>query len=99
MNQITDAHSAYWYLIDEVIPQEVPYVLSDYLDYTFMRVNPKTHAVENNSNKNTLTEVWIEFGILEDGSPCHDYDFDCVAPSFEEAIIKLANLVKTKLGT
>lgn len=49
---------------------------------------------------NTKTQIWLEFGeayldIDEDTNVqfIHDYNLDCGADTFEEAIIELANLV------
>ena len=51
-------------------------------------------------SNNTKTEVWLEFGrafidysITDDVMFEHDYRLDCGGDTFEEAIIKLANLV------
>lgn len=64
-----------------------------------VKVNPQTNAVDDDRKKNTKVQIWIEHGPWEkhdDGFPehCHDFDLDCGGDTFEEAIIKLANLVK-----
>lgn len=49
-------------------------------------------------------EVWLEFGFptydrkLKQYCLTHDLDFDVKAPTFEKAIVKLANLVLKKYG-
>ena len=69
--------------------------------YVFVaKVNPKTRKVDDNEVKNTEMEVWLEFGFPEYDRnvkqmvTTHDIRFDCGAPTFEEAIVKLANLVQ-----
>lgn len=82
------------------------------LDIYVVKVNLETREIENNESKNTETRVWLECGpylrpkdLKEDerknwpyGTCSHDYDLDCGAPTFEEAIIVLANLVMKKYG-
>lgn len=64
-----------------------------------VKVNPETNAIEINDNLNTKTQVWLEFGpihynnIFDEIMPEHDTDLDCGADTYEDAIIKLANLV------
>lgn len=67
----------------------------DCLDIFVAKVNPKTCELDKDSTLNTKTEIWLEFGAWSDEnkSPYHDYDLDCGGDTFEEAIIKLANLV------
>lgn len=62
------------------------------------KVNPLTGEIDDNEKLNKKTEVWLEFGGWddEDNIPIHDIDLDCGADTFEEAIIKLANLVYEK---
>lgn len=76
-----------------------------------VKVNPVTQEIDDNEEKNTLVQVWIETGawhmpedypeedrwqISKDGIQNHDYDLDCGGNSFEDAIIELAKLVKEK---
>jgi hypothetical protein len=83
------------------------------LDITFAKVDPVTRTIEDDKARNTLVEVWLEAGPIEDvrtnqdlyseeqvnyGSPSHDIDLDCGGTSFQEAIVKLAALVKKKYG-
>lgn len=68
------------------------------LDIEVVKVNPETCELEHKKELlylNTKTEVWLEFGGWneENSSAYHDYDLDCGGDTFEEAIIKLANLV------
>lgn len=82
------------------------------LDIDVVKVNLETKEIENNESKNTEIRVWLECGpylrpqdLKEDerknwpyGTCSHDYDLDCGASTFEEAIIALANLVMKKYG-
>ena len=74
------------------------------LDIEIVKVNPKTNAIDSDDNLNTEIRVWLEFGKLEYNEYVeegyysfianHDTRLDCGGKTFEEAIIKLANLVK-----
>jgi hypothetical protein len=77
------------------------------LDIDVVKINPQTNSIDDDSSKNTKTEVWLEFGKYDlfevyEGksmeSAQHDYDLDCGADTFEKAIIELANLVFEKYG-
>jgi len=65
-----------------------------------VKVNPKSKRICNKDKLNTLTQVWLECGGIEWDDNfdtyvhCHDIRLDCGADTFEEAIIKLANLVQ-----
>ena len=70
------------------------------LDISVVKVNPETEEIDKDMKSNTKTEVWLEFGrafidneISDNVMFEHDYRLDCGADTFEEAIIKLANLV------
>lgn len=81
------------------------------LDIYVARVDPNTRRIEDDKSRNTQPEVWLEIGpwvepsaqdfMLGDwdtGVPSHDYNLDCGAQTFEEAILKLADLVKEHYG-
>ena len=76
------------------------------LDIDVMKVSPRSKTVTNDPKKNTMVEIWLECGPLDEEwskkckQPifCHDTDLDCGAATFEEAIIKLARLVKKHYG-
>lgn len=86
------------------------------LDIMVARVDPITRRIEDDTERNTHTEVWLECGPYNDpdeegiknnfypdewiqyGIPCHDINLDCGGDTFEEAIIKLADLVKLHHG-
>jgi hypothetical protein len=70
--------------------------------------------VNEDSSKNVRTECWLELGPVKwgyhqpeyeakEGARCykmhfHDIDLDCGAPTFDEALIKLARKVQRKYG-
>lgn len=63
-----------------------------------VKVNPDTNEIDNDCTKNTKVQIWLEHGSYDTewGGCTHDIDLDCGADTFEEAIIKLAQLVKEK---
>ena len=67
-----------------------------------VKINPTTQEIDKKDELNTDVEVWLECGPPEEGivgvAPTHDIDLDCGMPTFEEAIIELASLVKKKYG-
>ena len=70
------------------------------LSISVVKINPKTDEIDANMSNNTKTEVWLEFGrafidynTTDSVMFEHDYRLDCEGDTFEEAIIKLANLV------
>jgi hypothetical protein len=93
------------------------------LDIDVVKVDPKTRRIEDDTSKNTQTNIWLECGswgdprsddfkdqwefqkpdeelqkIYPHGIASHDWELDCGGATFEEAIIKLANLVLEKYG-
>ena len=65
------------------------------LDIDVAMVNPVTREIDRDPAKNTQLEVWIETGP---DVGLHDWMLDCGGVSFEEAIIKLADLVEKYYG-
>ena len=70
------------------------------LSISVVKINPETDEIDTNMSNNTKTEVWLEFGrafidynTTDSVMFEHDYRLDCGGDTFEEAIIKLANLV------
>lgn len=59
-----------------------------------VKVNPLTNEVDDDRTKNTKTQVWLEVGPWSEQYHTHDWDLDCGGDTFEEAICKLADLVK-----
>lgn len=74
------------------------------LSIEVVKVNPKTKSIDDNQTLNSETNVWLECGdyeyddIAKDLMPTHDIRLDCGAKTFEQAIIKLANLVRKCYG-
>jgi len=77
------------------------------LDIFVPKVDPGTNTISNDGTKNTKIRVWLEYGPYENVSyddvphwvRTHDPNLDCGADTFEEAIIKLAGLIKEFYGT
>lgn len=103
--EFTDFHDAWWYLEEHEIfnhpskPYDIDNSYFQYvLDIQVVKVCPSTERIEQSDVLNTATRVWLECGPID--SDCghvlatHDMTLDCGAPTFEEAIIKLANLVQ-----
>lgn len=68
------------------------------LDIAVVKVNPETKAIDDNEDLNTEINVWLECGAVENGYYTHDINLDCGADTFENAIIKLAQLVLKEYG-
>ena len=66
----------------------------DILYIMVVKVNPDIGMVDDDESKNTKVEVWLEVGPYGEPYNIHDWDLDCGGDTFEEAIIKLADLVK-----
>lgn len=98
---ITDFYEAYYYLYHHPIfffnPPNSKYSFSRFkscLDIDVVKVNPITLAIDDNKELNTKIQIWLETGpCLKNGELSHDFDLDCGGDTFEEAVIKLANLV------
>lgn len=81
----------------------------DCLDIDVQKVNPNTGRIDDKKSLNTETEVWLECGpwyyhdekdYVEKPywAPSHDWNLDCGGTTFENAIIRLANLVYKHYG-
>lgn len=71
------------------------------LDVWVVRVDPETGSINlTDDSKNTKPEVWLECGspLMEGGELMftHDCELDCGGDTFEEAIFKLARMVKQR---
>ena len=71
------------------------------LDIDVVKVNSKTQKIEDDKKKNTEVQIWLECGAhykldTNTGKEGWYYDsrLDCGGDTFEEAIIKLATLVR-----
>lgn len=64
--------------------------------FDVVKVNPDTNEIDDDKDKNTKVEVWLEHGHYDEdwGACVHNIDLDCGGDTFEEAIIRLAGLVK-----
>lgn len=113
MKLFFDFYDAWYFLENHRIFQlEECSVFSECLSIEVVRVNPNTDEIDDDESKNIITRVWLECGPWchpdelpdeakkdwPDGVPSHDVDLDCGAPTFEEAVIELANLVAEKYG-
>jgi hypothetical protein len=64
------------------------------------KVNAITHIIDDIKKLNTHTEIWLECGPMHyveawgQYASTHDCRLDCGGDTFEDAIIKLAKLVK-----
>lgn len=90
-----DFYKAFNYLHKHPLFQER---FHECLDIEVVKVNPKTKSIDDDSSKNTETAVWLECGQYSKYSAYHDINLDCGGRTFEEAIIKLANLVQKHYG-
>ena len=70
------------------------------LQVNIAKINPKTGKIDKNEDFNTQIEIWLEGGPWDNGEGqyLHDIDLGCGAETYEEAIIKFANLIKQKYG-
>ena len=63
------------------------------LDVQVVKVNPQTMHIDDNDSNNTLTQVCLESSTdvyddnLEQWLYTHDWDSDCGADTYEEAIL------------
>ena len=79
--------------------------MSSNLDIFYAKVD-KHGVVNTDAGKNTFNECWLEFGPIKqtvsDGQlkleHYHDTNLDCGAPTFDEALVKLARLVLKHYG-
>jgi hypothetical protein len=106
-------YNAWWFLalhpkfnhLKDGKPDILPGFMSN-LDMHVAKVDPKTRIVSK--AKNAVTEIWLEAGPWAEitGEPpgtydevsSHDIRLDCGGDTYEEAIIKMASLVKKYYG-
>jgi len=103
MNEFYEA----WNFIQEH-PRFVDWSFSTFpygLEIIVVKVNPKNKKQEKDESKNTLVQIWLEYGPAEKDESTegekiftHDIDLDCGADTFEFAVIELARLIKIKYG-
>lgn len=75
------------------------------LDILYVKVNPDTNSIDVDESLNTKVRVWLETGPAywneyskRYDENMHDYRLDCGGDTFEEALIKLAGLIKEYYG-
>lgn len=90
-----DFYKAFNYLHKHPLFQER---FHECLDIEVVKLNPKTKAIDDNRELNTETNVWLEAGQYSEYIRYHDLNLDCGGRTFEEAIVKLANLVQQHYG-
>lgn len=102
----TDFYEAYHFLNEHHIfenkqAKQVDFLSS--LDVSVVKVDPTTNAIENEKSRNTQVAIWLETGPYEETEDfrgyTHDIDLDTGGATFEEAIVRLANLVYEKYGS
>ena len=105
----TDFYEAYYFLRNHRI-FEGDFECA--LDIYVVKVNPENNHIEDDRALNTHTQVWLETGptlaqsgeayynsrLFKEREFTHDPLLDCGADSFEEAIVKLADLVREYYG-
>jgi len=103
----TDFYTAYQFLYTHPMFQEVINYNNDTynesrfqecLDIDVVKVNPETNNIDDDENKNTKVQIWIECGKFDKDCRWHNIELDCGAATFELAIIELANLVMEWYG-
>ena len=80
---------------DDLVKEPHYFCFQRNLDIEVVKVNPETNAIDDDKALNTKTAVWLECGIEENH---HDIDLDSGGDNFEDAIIRLAMLVRDKYG-
>lgn len=107
MKTFTDFVEAYHWLDEHPIFKDPKWRVSHFQQGLYMmvvRVNPESESIDEDDTKNTAPRVWLEHGHYgvdekEGWEGCyHDIDLDCGAPTFEKAILELAQLVYGKHG-
>jgi hypothetical protein len=109
----TDVHAAWRFLEDHPIFEiDESSVFFRCLHIEVIKVNPVTGREEKDETKNTATHVLLECGpyVLPEelteaerqhfpyGVTSTDHKLTCLAPTFEEALVMLANRVQEKYG-
>lgn len=87
--------------LEEMVGEQIHYTSrfnDECLDIEVVKVNPRTNAIDDNKELNTKVQIWLEAGAYRKECRTHDWELDCGADSFEEAIIELANLVQKRYG-
>lgn len=102
---ITDPAIAHTYLSDHPVRGHQDTSFLDTLWFTYVRIDPTTRSIEDDAERNTETEVWVETGpgrtVPDDlcgAIGIHDHELDCGGPTFDAALVALANRVHAVYG-
>ena len=117
MRTIDNAFDAFWFLYNhpKSVEQHYHHPLTyrghfdgqfiSNLDIMFVKIDPVTRVVEDDTSRNTLVQVWLETGGAEWSDHAkkyitntHDPLLDVGGNTFEEALIRLANRVLKEYG-
>lgn len=97
-------HDAYWFITNHPeFCKRDPKRDRPTIDVYITKINPFTLERDDVLELNTLTQVWLELYYFDPEInlkvQCHDWDLDTGGSTYEEAIIKLASLVKEHYGS
>lgn len=103
---LRNAHDAYWFLAEHPQRGHLDSSFIHALDVSVMKIDPLTRRVEDDPARNTEMEIWLESGpgytdpAQYHGAyiPIHDWKLDCGGPTFEAALIQLAEKVRAQYG-
>jgi len=97
-----------WLLDHPALNHEEYNSLEDNLTIAVVFVNPSTECIDEDNSLNTAIRIWLETGPPECLEPdkndmngwrwTHDENLNCGGPTFEDAIIELADLVQHHYG-
>lgn len=78
---------------------------AELVEVLVVKINPERGKIDDDPTKNTQVEFWLEAmtwdtedGHFPDGIRSHDWKMDVSAPTYEEAMIKLARNVMERVG-
>ena len=104
----TDFYTAYYWLYEHPMFQEEAINFKgdtwneshfkECLDIDIVKVNPETDSIDDDVNKNTKVQIWLECGKYDKECRWHNIELDCGADTFELAIVEFANLVEEWYG-
>lgn len=93
------------YRMGQDLPQHERYLQDDRgmyegIEFTVVRVDPKTEAISEDQALNTEVRFWYEICLGQFNSPfrLHDTDLDNGAKTYEKAVVKAARAVHKRYG-
>lgn len=98
-----NACEAYWWVFEHPKMQYGGWH-EPWIEITPHMVNPITKHIDDDPALNTEIRFWVEAGPYCEDEYCgqliphHIMELDCGGPTWEEAVFKLANLVKEQYG-